>query len=190
MEDLDKQIRALEHEVETVTARARKDTQRMESGAVSASRELESLQHEVQTLAAKQSELEDRQLELMEQRDTVDVDVAAAAATLKQLSADHSATVAARDKAFAEIDVSDAHHVAERQILVAELPEDLLALYERLRASQGGVGAAALRAKRCQGCRIELFGTALAELSKAADDEVVRCDECSRILVRTAESGL
>ena len=67
---------------------------------------------------------------------------------------------------------------------------DLLALYERIRTQTGSTGAAVLRARQCQGCRIELFGKELAAVRNADPHEVVRCDNCGRILVRTAESGL
>jgi hypothetical protein len=33
-------------------------------------------------------------------------------------------------------------------------------------------------------------GSELARIKAAAPDQVLRCDECRRILVRTAESGL
>ena len=59
-----------------------------------------------------------------------------------------------------------------------------------MREQKGGVGAAALRARQCGGCRLTLDATILKEIAAKADDEVVRCEECSRILVRTKESGL
>jgi uncharacterized protein len=52
------------------------------------------------------------------------------------------------------------------------------------------VGAAALVQRRCQGCRLELNAADLREITAAAEDEVLRCEECQRILVRTAESGI
>ncbi|MDR3202861.1 MAG: C4-type zinc ribbon domain-containing protein, partial [Bifidobacteriaceae bacterium] len=54
----------------------------------------------------------------------------------------------------------------------------------RLRASRGGVGAAALRGATCGGCRLELNPHDLQAIRVAAEDEVVRCEECGRILVR------
>ena len=65
-----------------------------------------------------------------------------------------------------------------------------LALYDRLRESKGGVAAALLRARRCAGCNLDLDHAEVATIRAAADDEVIRCDDCSRILVRTSESGL
>ena len=70
------------------------------------------------------------------------------------------------------------------------MPEDLLALYERLRAQKGGVGAAALRARQCGGCQLTIDAAELGVIRATAADEVVRCEECQRILVRTPESGL
>jgi len=64
-----------------------------------------------------------------------------------------------------------------------------MALYERIR-TQKGVGAAELRARQCGGCRLTLNPSDLAVIAKAPVDEVMRCEECSRILVRTGESGL
>ena len=70
------------------------------------------------------------------------------------------------------------------------MPEDLLKLYEKLRAQKGGVGAAALRRRECEGCRLTLNASDLGIIGKLPTDEVVRCEECDRILVRTGESGL
>ena len=66
----------------------------------------------------------------------------------------------------------------------------MLTMYEKIRASSGGVGAAELRQRRCGGCRLELNNVEINELRDADPDVVMRCDECRRILVRTAESGL
>jgi len=79
---------------------------------------------------------------------------------------------------------------AARGPVVADLPADLLALYEKLREQKGGVGAAELRQRRCGGCQLTLDNAEIAAIKARAVDEVVRCEECSRILVRTAESGL
>ena len=97
---------------------------------------------------------------------------------------------AARDAAFAEIDDAMSARTRERAAVASELPADLLALYERAREHGGGVGAAMLRQRRCEGCRIELSGSELSAVRNAAPDDVVRCENCRRILVRTAESGL
>ena len=73
---------------------------------------------------------------------------------------------------------------------LALTPDELLALYVKLREQKGGVGAAALRARTCGGCMLTLDATILKDIAARPEDDVVRCEECSRILVRTKESGL
>jgi uncharacterized protein len=47
-----------------------------------------------------------------------------------------------------------------------------------------------LRQRRCGGCQLELNNVDMSRIKAAPEDEVLRCEECRRILVRTAESGL
>lgn len=187
--DIDLEQSRLETEVDTVRNRATRDEQRLAAGGLPA-KELESLQHEIATLARRQSSLEDDLLEVMERREELAGAVEALTAQRRQLDAERADLVAARDAAFAEIDATAQQRTVERDKVAAEMPPDLLALYERARAHGGGVGAAMLRQRRCEGCHIELSGTELSAVRAAAPDEVVRCDNCRRILVRTAESGL
>jgi predicted nucleic acid-binding Zn-ribbon protein len=187
--DLDRELRRLDGDVDQVRRRSERDQQRMQSGAVAA-KELESLQHEVQSLARRQSDLEDVQLELMEKREDAESRAARVRGEVATVTAERQAAVEARDSAYAEIDADAAADAAARESLAIELPADLLALYDRLRENKGGVGAAALRARQCGGCRLTLDNAELAVIRSAPSDEVIRCEECQRILVRTHESGL
>jgi hypothetical protein len=78
----------------------------------------------------------------------------------------------------------------EREVIAGSVPDDLLKLYDKLRQQQGGVGAARLFQRRCEGCRLELNITEVNEVKAAPRDAVLRCENCRRILVRTSESGL
>jgi uncharacterized protein len=90
-----------------------------------------------------------------------------------------------------ELEVMEAAAATEaRAGLAAGLPAELIALYEKVRGTSGGVGAAMLRQRRCEGCRLELMGAELRAAQAAPPDEVLRCENCRRILVRTSESGL
>ncbi len=97
---------------------------------------------------------------------------------------------ARRDTANAEIDAEVATINKERELTVADIPAALITLYDRIRTKQGGIGAARLSQRRCEGCRLELDITELNDVRTAAADAVVRCENCSRILVRTPDSGL
>lgn len=187
--DIAAEQRRLEAEVDTVRARAERNQQRLDGGGLPP-KELEGLQRELASLARRQGVLEDDVLEIMEQREGVENDLAGLRAEADALAAQIAELEAARDRAFAEIDDVAARRSAERAGLAEGVPAELLDLYEKARAHGGGVGAAALRHRRCEGCRIELSGTELARVRAAEVDEVLRCEECRRILVRTPESGL
>lgn len=189
VDDLDRDIAKLEREVDSVRQRRAKDDQRLVDGRLPA-RELTALEHEITSLKRRQSELEDAELELMEKRETAQavldgVDEKISVAREKRIAAENR-----RDDAVNEI-VKEAEWKANaRRPLAADLPADLVQLYEKIREQSGGLGAALVQHGRCGGCRLELFGADRNRVKAAPPDEVVRCEECRRIMVRTAESGL
>ncbi len=189
--DLGREQRRLEGDVETVRARQERDDSRLTSGAITNARELESLQHELESLARRQSDLEDQVLDLMERREEMEGRLAGLRASRSDAEAEVLRLSEAREAALASIEAERAAAVTQRAELVHGLPGDLLKLYDAIRTGTGaGVGAAALRARRCEGCRMDVSGTELSRARTASPHEVLRCDECRRILVRVTDSGL
>ncbi|WP_293783104.1 zinc ribbon domain-containing protein [uncultured Aeromicrobium sp.] len=188
--DLEREQKKADQEVELVKARRRRNEERLNSGAVANPKDLESLQHEIVALDRRIATLEDAELEIMESLEEASAALDAVADDLQARRREREQLVARRDEAYASIDAELAEVEAARGAIARSLPDDLVALYEKVRSAHGGLGAAALRARRCEGCRLELNGADLRELAQAPDDEVQRCPECSRILVRTSESGL
>ncbi|MEU0244903.1 C4-type zinc ribbon domain-containing protein [Streptomyces sp. NPDC006235] len=179
-----------EQDVDQVRQRAARDQQRLDSGAVTSPKDLENLQREIASLAKRQGDLEDVVLEVMERRESAQQRVAELTERVGSVEAKIDDATARRDAAFEEIDGEIATVTKEREVIAGSIPADLLKLYEKLREQQGGVGAAKLYARSCQGCRQELAITELSEIRSAAPDTVIRCENCRRILVRTSESGI
>ena len=177
-------------DVEQVAGRAARDKDRLDSGAVNSPKELESLQHEIESLAKRQAELEDVELEIMQQYE----DALNAANVLRAMESDVSAKLAEvsqqRDEALADIDFEVKSVTEQRNIAITGLPAELIALYDKIREDMGGIGAALLHRASCQGCHITLDPEEIDRIRNLAPEAVVRCDQCRRILVRTAESGL
>lgn len=183
------QVKA-EADVEQVRARIDRDRQRLDGGMVSSPRELENLQSEVQSLRRRQSDLEEIVLDVMERREGLQASLDAGTEQRGQLGAELEQVTARRDVALTELDEQAAKASERRAEVASATPADLLELYDKLRAQHGGVGAAALRQRRCQGCNLTLNTVDLNAIRVAPDDEVLRCEECRRILVRAPESGL
>ncbi|CAN5372653.1 C4-type zinc ribbon domain-containing protein [soil metagenome] len=190
VDDLELAQRKADVDVEAVKTRRTRDRDRIDQGLITNPKDLERMQHELASLDRRISVLEDEELEVMEQLE-------AAQAVLVE----HQQRVAAADERLAELaELRDAKlveleaEIAEVESLrgpaVEGIPADLLALYEKLRAGKGGVGATELRQRQCNGCQLGIDNAELAVIAAAPADLVVRCEECTRILVRTAESGL
>lgn len=190
VDDLEVQRGRAESDVAQVRQRKERDQRRLDAGQVSAAKELESLQSEIGSLSRRQSDLEDFELEVMEKLEDAQQRLASLAAEREQVGRTAHGVQQKRDAGWAEIDAEAEAAQKERDAVVEEIPADLLALYDKIRASSGGIGAAALRQRRCEGCRLDVDPMSLTQIRSAAPDAVVRCEECRRILVRTPESGL
>ena len=187
--DVQREVAKAESDVQLVRDRAARDQGRLDAGTGSA-KDLQAIQHELTSLARRQSELEDIELEVMERAEAAESDVAELERGRGELTERITALEAARDEAFARLDAEAGDIGAPRTTVVDEVGADLVTLYEKIRVANGGTGAAALRQRRCGGCQLELNPVEIQRIRSAPDDEVLRCEECRRILVRTAESGL
>jgi predicted nucleic acid-binding Zn-ribbon protein len=187
--DVGRELVKSENDVEQVRTRAKRDQARLDSGQGSP-KDLSALQHELEALAQRQSVLEDIELEVMERQEAAEAAVAAITAEQERLTGELDAAQARLDEAVAGITEESGKEQEARASEAAGLPDDLLALYERVRRNAGGVGAARLYQRRCEGCRLELPPSDISRIRTAAEDAVIRCEECGRILVRTPESGL
>jgi hypothetical protein len=190
VEDLTAEQAKVDADVEQVKVRRERDQQRIDQGLVNNPKDIQRMQQEMVSLERRITSLEDDEIEVMERLEEAQVALDTLSGRLTDTDKQIEQTTAARDAKLAEIDQALGELETQRGPLAAELPGDLLALYDRLRESKGGVGAALLRARQCGGCMLDLDNAELATIRGAADDDVIRCEECSRILVRTSESGL
>jgi len=188
--DRELDVAKAEADVAVVTERATKDRQLLDSGSISDSKQLTDLQHEVDSLTRRQADLEEVEIEEMQKLE----DAQKYLASVRELI---GANNEAKQQAEIALTVAVAEIEAELQSLAekrageaAQVPADLLKLYEKLRTDNVGIGAARLYQGRCDGCRIELNPVAMAAARTAKPEELLRCEECRAILVRTAESGL
>ncbi|MDN4481503.1 zinc ribbon domain-containing protein [Demequina muriae] len=183
--DLRREVTKAEDDVQTVRARADRDRARLESGSSSA-KDLQALQGELELLERRQSNLEDVELEVMERLEAAEAEHERVKAQredltkrVRELEHERNVTVRSLD---AEIEQTE----AERAAAAEGLDAALLALYERVRGQNGGIGAALLRGSTCGGCHMTLNPSDREAIERAAPEHVVRCEECGTILVRKA----
>jgi predicted nucleic acid-binding Zn-ribbon protein len=190
VDDLTREQKRADADVEQVKTRQTRDQNLMDSGQVHNPKDLERMLGEVESLKRRISSLEDTELEVMERLETAQASLDERTAELAEVDEQIAAVTAARDKKAGGLNDALITAANDRKVAATGMPEDLMALYEKLRAQKGGVGAAALLQRRCTGCQINLNASDLGIIAKRPSDDVVRCEECDRILVRTGESGL
>lgn len=176
-------LRRIEVDVEQVADRIKKDESRLSSGAGSP-KELEQLQHELGTLAKRKSELEDGELEVMLKHDAVKARVDELQndqVGLKQLELELNIRL---ENATTEIQSEISIQQAERGQLAPKIEATLVELYEKVRTSNDGVGAALLVGNKCEGCHLSINAIEIERIKSLPADEIIRCEECRRILVR------
>lgn len=184
LHELRHEQKALEDEAASVEEKAQGIDRKLYDGSVVAHKELEAFQADHRMLKARQGELEDRAIELMEAAEPVEVELAGLDAEVS----DHDVRIAGLRSALAaatsEIDEELGRLSGRRSDAAAEVPAEVLAAYEATRVRMGGIGAARLVGNRCEGCHLQIPSAELEQVRHAADDAIVTCPECGRILVR------
>ncbi len=190
VDDLIAEQEKIDADVDAVRARRERDRDRMDRGLISNPKDLERMTHEMASLERRISSLEDDELEVMERVEEAQTASDSLASRIAATDIRLADLAAARAEKTREIEAELTSLTDRRGPLAADLPGDLVALYDRLRAAKAGIGAALLRARECGGCRLSLDAAELTAIRAAAADEVIRCEQCQRILVRTDESGV
>ena len=183
LSDVKRELLRAEADVEQIVMRITRDEARLNGGSASP-KELEQLQHEVGTLSARRSELEEVELEVMMRIDEIN-------ARISDLSEQEATCVTEIDEleirkenALAAFNSELEKIAKERSETLTSISPEFIALYEKIRTSNNGTGAAALIAGSCNGCHLSINAVELKRIADIADDEVVRCEECRCILVR------
>jgi len=180
-DDVSTRQRRLDFEVDTLVQKIKAESGRLYSGVVSNARELQEISRDVEALKRRKSVLQDNDLEVMEERDGVEKELKALTSERSSLAAQIERARVARDEAAGETGLQLTGAETERQRWVPRVDPQLLNVYDTIRASKGGVGAAAMVDGTCQGCHMRLPAQEAERVRTAGG--LVRCDECQRILV-------
>ena len=177
------ELRRGEVDVETVTDRIKKDEARLSSGNATP-KELEQLQHEVGTLRKRQEALEEIELEIMVRSEAITARTNTLTTDLASLETLKAEINQRLTTASGEINTVIINKQSDRVKVVVKIEKPLIDLYEKIRSASGGVAAAALVGNKCNGCNLAINAIEMERIKSLAKDELLRCEECRRILVR------
>lgn len=183
LSDVKRELNRSENDVEQVVSRITRDEIRLGSGT-GAAKELEQLQHELVSLAARRSDLEEVELEIMMRVDGIKDRITVLQNEESALALEIANLEISKENILTVIGADLNATAQERAKTAASVNAEVLALYEKIRASNNGTGAAALVGNQCKGCHLTINTIELNRITGLAEDELVRCEECRCILVR------
>lgn len=154
--------------------------QRLYSGQISNPRELENAERDLQQQRNQQAHVEDLLLEAFLAVEMAAEQHAACQATLTQLTTEWTVTQAALREEQARLKARlpglQTRQIAARQAA----PQNLLQLYDNLRARKGGRAVAELDGETCSACHVAVPASKLATAFEG--DELTYCGNCGRLL--------
>lgn len=181
--DIEIELNRSASDVEQVEMRIAKDQQVIDSGHASA-KDLQNLLGELESLRKRKEELEEVELEIM-----VRIDDALSRRRHHESERDRfkeevERLTSERDVALAKISSERDQVSSKREAIATAITKEMVDLYTKVKESNGGIGAARLKDGKCDGCHLTINTVELGRIKSLPDDEVVRCEECRRILVR------
>lgn len=182
--DLEGEQTRAEADLVPVRERLDRDRQRVDAGILTDPKQLTAMLDEIAHLERRISDLEDAELEVMERLEASQGEVTELTARKAASEDGLRELMARRDEQVALLDAELAELQTERAAIAAKISADLLSLYAKIAERSAGQGAALLDHGRCSGCQLTLNAADLDRFRAAAADEVLRCEECNRILVR------
>lgn len=183
-QELARSQQRLEDEITSIGDKATQHDKTLYSGTISNPRELQAMQDEIASLKRRISQLEDQELELMEQIEPLDADLARFAEERAALDATATALRAQIAEDEVAIDGQLAAVRSERDTLVADVEPELMAEYDRVRPHSGGIAIARLVGGSCGGCHLALSAVEVDRIKKLPPEAPVHCEECGRLLAR------
>jgi predicted nucleic acid-binding Zn-ribbon protein len=175
--------RRLDDEARSIGAHADDVNSKLYSGSVQSPRELQAMQADVEMLQRRRSEIEDQELEIMEQREALDTELAVLDGAIAALEADAARLRDVIAAAEIEIDGELASETAARAAAAEPVNPTLLADYEKRRTQNRGAGAARLVGTTCQACHLTIPSTEAERIRREAGSTIAYCDNCGAILV-------
>ncbi len=177
---LQAQLRSLELEAQGLTEKIKEVNERLYSGRITNAKELAGLNQDEKMLERRKSELEDRELALMEQIEAEDHHAAERRATFEKISGQTTWRHDHDRATLNQLDASDAELARKRDALRAQLDANTLRVYDHLRATKKGRAVALLKNTSCSACGYAVPSGLVSRVKVGS--ELVFCTNCERIL--------
>jgi predicted nucleic acid-binding Zn-ribbon protein len=179
LEELERELKRQEGDLELVLQRIEKDQAALIS--TSSPKDAVGISHELETLAARQSALEDQELELMQTIENAKTELAGLQLERQQLEVAVETEAAQTEQKISQLRAEHQSLIDQVKRLRGQVSAELLEVFDT--RAKRGVPIGRLVKTVCGACQMGLTATAVSQLNSSASDEVKFCPECAAILV-------
>jgi len=179
-ENVQTSIKRSEEDIRLVTERLIRDRERL--NATSSPKDAIGIQSEIDSLAKRKDELESLELEILEKFEQAQLELDSVSSKRANLQEQLSSLQEKLTLEINELKAKGRQATADRAILVAQIPADVLAKYEIMASKQVAVGRIVDRA--CNACHMVISSAAIEQLAKLPEDEIGNCPECQALIIR------
>ena len=179
--DLESKRKKLEDTVELQNEKIKNDEKKLFSGTITSAKELENYQEEVKILKQKNSEIEDKILELM-------IELEEMSDKVKQAMAEKDKVEANLNRINNEMNekIEVLKHIVEglrkrKDDVISRIPRDHLKRYNEVKTKKGGIAVSVLKNNFCSVCNMEIPMIAAEKIEDI--DEIYSCPLCGRMAV-------
>jgi predicted nucleic acid-binding Zn-ribbon protein len=157
-----------------------------QTGSVKTNEAYKALLHEIELVEKEIAAAEDRLLERMVAGEEYVRQVKATEKTLAEIEVSAKTEQQAISAEYAAADKQRLAFEAERRLAVADVPEDLLDMYQKLANRHGGIALAEVKEdESCAMCRVRVRPHTYQLLRDATNEQIFHCETCTRILYAT-----
>lgn len=183
LSELERKQRALDGELDFLSAKIKKEEEKLFSGAVMNPKELSAIQAEIISLRRRRDEMETEDLEEMEGIDGLKLEVRRTGEALDESTAEEARQIEGYASDLAGMRDQVRSLETERDGLKRSVDADTLEVYEDLLGKKGGLAVARIEQGRsCGGCHIEFTRMQIDRFQH--EEAIFRCEYCRRILVK------
>lgn|GEM_PF-4515613 len=182
--EFDKEYSSIEQKVLHLKDKQLGNQNKIDQGLVITAKGIESMQSENEFLTDEQNTFEERQLEIMEQVEQLQIEIDALSKLIQEQQIEIEKKKSELGTALLDVKNQLEAAIIEKQELEDEIPSELLEIYRKKRGDYNGTPIARFSAGKCEGCNMSLSSVSIDKVKKLKNDELGVCDECDRILVR------
>ncbi len=177
---LDCELRVKKIELDAETRRTTIKRLKLQQFETRKNEEFVALGHEITRYEKDLDDFETKELEAMEEVDgfrSAEKAAETARARTRKLVEEDLASITRRHQ---QMEADRVEILAERETLIANVPENIIPLYNRLMKTKDGLAVAPMRDGKCEGCHMKLIASTVMKAQSAR--EIAQCEDCGRIL--------